>query len=180
MNKGIITNHISYKGIVNIRSIIDKQIVSTSMFNSGTKDLMNLLTKALAGYDISKQVPKFINIGYANTQPQGTYSFILNRNIPLTGIVWGEAVDTQNIPQLDLDDSASSLMLSCTITSQDKTISSFNGSKLFLLLLSNDGKTVLAKIEDTDDNVIKDTYNRLTVGTDLIVDWYMIFNSEVK
>lgn len=178
MNNGIITNHISYRGIVNMKSTIDKQIVSTSMFNSGTKDLMNLLTKALAGYDISKQVPKFINIGYANTQPQGTYSFILNRNIPLTGIVWGEAVDTQNIIQLD--DSASSLMLSCTITSQDKTISSFNGSKLFLLLLSNDGKTVLAKIEDTVDNVIRDTYNKLTVGTDLIVDWYMIFNSEVR
>lgn len=178
MNNGIITNHISYKGIVNMRSTIDKQIISTSIFNSGTKDLMNLLTKALAGYDISKQVPKFINIGYANTQPQGTYSFILNRNIPLTGIVWGEAVNTQNVIQLD--DSASSLMLSCTITSQDKTISSFNSSKLFLLLLSNDGKTVLAKIEDTDDNVIRDTYNKLTVGTDLIVDWYMIFNSEVK
>lgn len=178
MNNGIITNHISYKGIVNIKSTIDKQVVSTSMFNSGTKDLMNLLTKALAGYDISKQVPKFINIGYANTQPQGTYSFILNRNIPLTGIVWGEAVDTQNIIQLD--DSASSLMLSCTITSQDKTVSLFDGSKLFLLLLSNDGKTVLARIEDTDDNVIRDTYNKLIVGTDLIVDWYMIFNSEVK
>lgn len=179
MNKGIITNHISYKGIVNMKSIIDKQIVSTCMFNSGTKDLMNLLTKALAGYDISKQVPKFINIGYGDTQPQGTYSFLLNRNIPLTGIVWGEAVDTSNIPQWN--DSASSLMLSCTITSQDKTISSYNGvSKLFLLLLSNDGKTVLAKIEDTNDNIIRDTYNKLTVGTDLMVDWYMIFNSEVR
>lgn len=178
MNNGIITNHISYKGIVNMKSSIDKQIISTSMFNSGTKDLMNLLTKALAGYDISKQVPKFINIGYANTQSPGTYSFILNRNIPLTGIVWGEAVNTQNIIQLD--DSASSLLLSCTITSQDKTISSHDGSKLSLLLLSNDGKTVLAKIEDTSDNVIRDTYNKLTVGTDLIVDWYMIFNSEVK
>lgn len=178
MNNGIITNHISYKGIVNMKSTINKQIVSTNMFNSGTKDLMNLLTKALAGYDISKQVPKFINIGYANEQPQGTYSFILSRNVPLTGIVWGEAVDTQNIIQLD--DSASSLMLSCTITSQDKTISSFSGRKLFLLLLSNDGKTVLAKIEDTNDNKLRDAYNKLTVGTDLIVDWYMIFNSEVK
>lgn len=178
MNRGIIANHISYKGIVNMKSTIDKQIVSTSMLNSGTKDLMNLLTKALAGYDISKQVPKFINIGYANNQPQDTYTFILSRDVPLTGIVWGEAVDTQNIIQLDA--SASSLMLSCTITSQDKTISSFSGGKLFLLLLSNDGETVLAKIEDTDDNVIRDTYNKITVGTDLIIDWYMIFNSEVK
>lgn len=168
-------SNVNYSGIATLS--LDGEVVAT-IKNRGTRELGVLITKALAGYNISTEVPKFFNIQINETTDSDgnpVWVNLLNRNLPFTGITYtvaDELTKTNYIGDLSLK-CIGDLSLNCIIMSTDKlTPSVSENAKLRLCILNSLG-TILAEI--IEDNTLTKLFNDIVEGTDCIVNWDMSF-----
>lgn len=123
------SNNISYQGNVNITHKINGRKITNNYKNNGTLSLFNLITKALAGYDISQNIPKLLRIVDSN----GT---IGSKYCPLTGIIYGNNTDTSYLSctcVLTKDD-----IINKSLSSPQLTLADYSGNTLAYIDISQD------------------------------------------
>lgn len=163
--KGIIENKVSYQGNVSLSLKNKGEHIVYSIKNSGTKLLLDTITRALAGYSIENSIPKYIDI-QVSYDGKSSYTSGLLKAIPLVGVVYGEPAGAEKNNGV--------LLLNATITYADKApISAMTDARL--VLLTEDMK-VLASIED-DSGDITTMWESITSSTDAIVEWKLSFYS---
>lgn len=155
-----IENNIYYRGEVNIKAKRNGKIYNIDFHNTGTNLLTDTIAKALAGQDISEQIPKYLNFTYKNGDKVGV---LIRRPVPFTGIVWKPATNNE----------CSCLYLTATIIASDKQATIVtNTTEAFLEMQTLYGQTLATM---THEDLIK-FYDILNEGTDLVVEWKMYFN----
>lgn len=154
-------NSVSYSGSLNVYLSVKGHKAPFTLHNNGTKYLLDTITKALAGYDISGCTPKYIDFQH---KPVDKYITVLTTAVPFTGIVYGEAAEAA--------DNEGKLLLNATITNEDKQ---YNVNTLYnpRLVILDSNRLVLAEITGSTD--LQLLWNSITASTDAIVDWEMIF-----
>lgn len=165
-------NPVSYKGDVQISFICNGIQLSKILHNSGTQFFLDVITQFLAGYDVTSNIPKYIDV-------QDDNESVLKRKIPLTGIVWGPAAST------DYDASAqplyakSSLKLTAVITNNDK--SSVQELSKGSIKIIDSFDNVLCEVKDTiDSESIKLMWDSINSTTDAIIDWVLTFQNQTN
>lgn len=168
MNNAQLQNFIGYQGQVTASMVVRGRKKQYSIFNSGTKNLWNLLAKAIAGYSISGEIPEYFDI----VDELGN-SYLRSR-IPFRAKVWGEDTveeDTEN---------STSVKLTVTVTKSDKRRDHLpNGSNVVLRMYNVMGNA-LAEITDTTDKQLLQLYNNISTGTDAIFEWVLTFSNQQK
>ena len=156
-------SNLTYYGIATL-SVGDKE----GLFkNTGTKELGLIITKALAGYSIADEVPKFFNIQMnEGTDLKPIWTNLLTRELPFTGITYSNDVDDECIGKLDLN---------CIVLASDKLILSVTENATLRLIMLNNKGNILAEVIDNELPVL---FNDITEGTDCIVKWNMSFHSK--
>lgn len=158
-------NYVGYSGKVKVSLSCNGSTREVLLTNSGTKTLWNTIAKALAGYNISNEVPKYFDMVDSN----GT-SLLINK-ILFRGTVWGEEVDNST--------ESTSVRLTATVTSTDKLLSTLSGGRQCnLRMYSASGKNHMAQISDTQDGVLRELYNTINVGTNAIFEWTLTFSNK--
>lgn len=154
-------NDLMYNGNVHITLGTDDTIIVN---NTGTIHLGRVITKALAGYSITNEIPKFLDIYVMDSNSNYRIS-LLNRKLPFTGIMYNNNIDdTQGSLIGDLK-------LHCIVLHTNKTQNSVsNGDVRFGIY--NSKEDLLAEVISTN---LRDVYNGISDGTDCIVDWTMSF-----
>jgi hypothetical protein len=153
-------NNISYYGVVRVNSGDEK----LELHNKGTAQLGILITKALAGYSVIEDVPKYFMF---EIKQEDEWVPLLNRNIPFTGIVYDTDISEN-------DDKIGNLNFSCIILYTDKLIPSVSSLATLRLCMLNKKSQVLAQVVDT--NLYK-VFNDIVEGTDCIINWDMSFHN---
>lgn len=159
--------------------------------NRGTKELGRVITKALAGYDIGDEIPRYFNIESYNNEGE-TLQTLLNRNLPFTGVTYtDEITETERdiIGQLDLN---------CIIMSQHKVTTNISDKVRFCMYNSknvklaevstnlNNSDTLTGNYKDGEE-ISSDTtdalcrvYNEIVDGTDCLIHWTMTFMNDIN
>lgn len=156
-------NNFAYDSDITISFKTKGRNVVRKLKNSGTQHLFDVICQALAGYDISRSVPYALDV-------KNEGSSVLRRTVPLTGIVWG------NVASETVEPNTGYLKLTATLINSDKTAINelFNGS---LDIIDKD-KNVLCTISgDTYKDVVAEMWESITVNTDAIIEWILIFRN---
>lgn len=172
MNK-LSKNTFTYQGIIKLQLNDSNEV---SLMNSGTAHLGNTICKALAGYNISDSVPKFIDF---ECQNGGKWLSLLNRRIPFTGITYDSFQEIEN-------DLMSRLRLNSVILYEDKKQDSISDNVRLRLAMYDKNNNLLAYATEidninnqagtsTDITTLLEVYNHITPGVDCILKWYMEF-----
>lgn len=158
--------------------------------NQGTKELGRVITKALAGYDIGDEIPRYFNIESYNSEGE-TLQTLLNRNLPFTGVTYNDEItETEGniIGQLDLN---------CIIMSQHKVDTNIGGNSNVRFCMYNSKNVKLAEVSPDlnnrdeliiDGNIISSNetnplcqvYNSIVEGTDCLIHWTMTFMNDIN
>lgn len=175
-NKGLISNSFIYEGKINIKLKNKEKSYTLKAHNTGTKLLVNTIAKALSGANISENIPRYLDFIYGEKE-NGEYknkpTSILKSIIPFTGKVYGDVAKT---PELAQDENCSCLLLSATISANDRHVVQNAPNKQLRMLNSN--QEALAIIENKD-NLLDLLYESLKDGTDAILEWRMIFSNKI-
>ena len=155
-----ITSGLSYDSEIKVSFRCKGRPFTLDFKNKGTFHLFDTITKALAGYDVSDNLPYGIDIIDSNDKK------LLRRSVPLTGIVYGNAADSRINPSLD----EGVLKVEALIINEDKE-ESRNIDSGILVLVDRLGN-VLCKI---DDEKVATMYNDITQNTDALIEWKMWF-----
>lgn len=158
-------NNLGYNGVARI--VVGEQ---TFLFqNRGTRQLGLVISKALAGYNVSNDVPKFF--GVQINEKGEKWVDLLNKKLPFTGITYDPiSTDTSSV-----DYCIGKLNLSTIILSTDKLQPSVSENAILrLCVYSNDTSENGLLAEVTNQNLIK-VYNDIVEGTDCIINWDMSF-----
>lgn len=158
--QGNIISFLNYTGEVKISVNSNGKTYNVNFHNAGTDVLTNAIVKALAGEDISNQLPKYLNFVYTNGDKTGV---LIRRPVPFTGIIWKEATDTES----------SYLYLSATIVASDKQSTIITSNTIASLHMQTLYGETLATIDDP--NLVK-FYEMLDEGTDILIEWKMYIN----
>lgn len=172
-NKGFISNSFTYEGKVDFKLQKNGKLYSIQTDNEGTKYLLDVISKALSGQDISKDIPKYID--FICIDNNGEELSLINHLVPITGAVWG-ALACENT-EIDIN-SNGCLLLSGNIEATNKiSISENDYNNEFQLCLCSATKNKLAIIQNES---LKNLYLSLTEGTDAIIEWRMVFTNKIK
>lgn len=161
MKRNIETD-IKYSGDVKLSLSINGKTIQINKHNNGLPDLFRLISKSLAGYDISNEKPSYVDLRYMNSS--GEWESCLSNK--------------QSIAQLSyslyngswITRAASTIPYASLIITP---ISSLGDNVPFRLFLMNK-KTDLAYIDINCADVYK-----ITPGTQALVEWILkIFNSD--
>lgn len=168
MNK--INNSVGYEGEVSVR-LSNSKDVPIHLHNAGFKPLWNALAKAMAGYDITSEVPTYFSV-YSRTESAtgDDYQDCLYAHIPFVGTVWGDVVEK--------NEDSTSVRFTATVTKRDRRIKVPSGSVAVLRMFSRSGE-LLAQVEDTIDKVIAKSHNSMITGVDAIYEWKMTFKNVI-
>ncbi len=158
--KSNVSNTFSYNGSVNISLKTKGRIYPFSFHNTGTKLLLDTVTKALCGEDISDSRPTHLDIQHLVA---GKYVSALKSPVPLTGAVWGTAA--QASPNEGV------VLVNGVITEEDKeiTVGTLTSPKL---VITTDSGGILASIDSSN---IQTMFSSITESTDALIEWRMIF-----
>lgn len=166
-------NPLAYKGDVEISFICNGVKLSKTLHNSGTQFFLDVITQFLAGYDVSSNIPKYIDV--QDDSQEGNKS-VLKRRIPLTGVVWGPAASTDYNGNAEPVNAKSSLKLTTVITNNDKSAVSQLTAGAVRILDAHDN--ILCEIKDTETNdTIKRMWEAINATTDAIIDWKLTFQN---
>lgn len=164
--KGKIQENISYNGTIKVIVNDRGHKYELNLHNQGTKLLYDTVTKALAGYSIQNDVPKYIDITYSDNE-SGTYKSALLSPVVITGIIFGApAAATSNDGKL---------LLNTEIDNSKKAPTSYSGDNWRLELLSV-SKGILAIIENTNGQV-KTIYDNITETNEVLIEWTLKFSA---
>lgn len=160
--KNDIETKIKYSGLVNLNLKINNKIININKNNSGLPDLFRLISKALAGYDVSDEKPSYIDLRYMNSS--GEWESCLSKK--------------QSISQLSynlnngswITKASSTIPYSSLIITPISSLGENVPFRIFLMNKRND----LAFIDIDSTDVYK-----ITPGTQALVEWVLkIFNSD--
>ena len=157
-------NNLSYYGLARIQ-LNDKVL---ELQNRGTRKLGLVITKALAGYDVNTDIPKFFGI---QLKESTTWTDLLNRKLPFTGITYDPASNDTSAT----DACIGKINLSTIVLNTDKLQPSVStNATLRLCVFSSDltNEGILAEV--IDPNLTK-VYNDIVEGTDCVINWDMSF-----
>jgi len=158
-----VKNEITYTGCVSVTLRTNNQKYKVKMYNTGTKHLLDVITRALAGYDISGMIPKYFDIQTFD-EIKDEYVTALTNHIPFTGIVYG--------PAADAGDTDGRMLLNAVVTFEDKQVLPVLASPRMVIL--DEKKRPLAIIETQD---INDLWSAITASTDAIIEWSLLFTN---
>ena len=169
----MILNNVNYKGKVHISLRKKGKVFNRTSCNAGTKTLMSLITKALAGYNIQSSVPKYLDLLFQTTVNGVTeYKSILHEKVPLTGIIYDYSPTSIISNEIE-----SNLYLEGIITHDNNVISAEVNVETFKfkLVLKNKNNDILAEVED--DEALRAMVSGLQSGMDGLIDWTMNFSN---
>lgn len=159
-------NTFGYKGEVQITFKCNGVKLTRTIHNTGTQFLFDIITQFLAGYDVSQNVPAYVDI------LDGSSSEI-KRRIPLTGIVWGAAASESYNPNAEALNSAGYIKLTATVTNNDKSSKTTLSSPS--IQIQDKLQNILCTIQDS---TINDMWEAINPNTDAIIDWLLIFRNQ--
>lgn len=165
MNNAQLENFIGYSGRLTANMVVKGRSKQYCLHNSGTKNLWNMLAKAVAGYTVESETPQYFDIVDANGNSH------LRSPILFRGKVWGK--DAVKIE----DSNSSSVKLTATVTRSDKRIDTLADGENVRLRMYDLLGNVLAEIRD-DDKKLFDLYNNISSGTDAIFEWVLTFSNQ--
>lgn len=169
MNK--INNSVGYQGEVAVKLSNSKDI-PIYLHNAGFKPLWNALAKAMAGYDITSEVPTYFSVYSRTGSPDTGYDYqdCLLSHIQFVGTVWGDIIEKK--------EESTSVRFTATVTKRDRRITVKPGEVAVLRMFSRSGE-ILAEVEDTIDKVIAKSHNSMITGVDAIYEWKMTFKNVI-
>ena len=146
----------NYNGEVSYRHIVNGKIVENKKKNSGLPGLFEILTRALAGYDISSEIPITIDL------VKDTYSgnSLLTRTVYLTSTRYYKNDDTEG---------SWSTYYTAALLPED-LVADASGNTYFLVLKSKTKSLAYIMIENTLVNDIK-------AGAQLVIEWRLYFSN---
>lgn len=167
-NKAEAGNSFTYTGEVTFKFVRNGKTYGTTTHNAGSQLLLDTITKALIGIDISKDLPKFLNFkGYKS---DGKELELISRPIPFTGISYGE------VAKVGMSNSSGgALLLNAAIVPEERGSAFAESIVKYRLCIQTADKRDLAYIED---RVLKDIYVALIAGSEVIIEWRMIFENK--
>ena len=142
--------------------------------NTGTPKLGTVICKALAGYSISKNIPKAIDVQYLNGD---NWLSLLNRRIPVTGVTYSD------FDELSEDKKMSELTLNSVILYEDiKSTGKVSESTELRFALYDSESNLLAQANSFEkgnekSGIIK-MFEEIGPGIDCIINWSMQFFTE--
>ena len=123
--------------------------------------MWDALAKAMAGYDISNDRPRYIDVVRADDNKRS----LMVAPVPFVGVVWGMDVNSSS--------TSTSVMYTATVTAGEKLFN-LEAPDCTLLMLNHRGE-VMATIEH---GKLADIWNALSPGVDLIFEWELIFSNK--
>lgn len=172
-NKGLVSNSFTYEGEVSFKLKRNNKLYTINTHNAGTKFLVDAIAKALAGNDITSNLPKYLDFIYTFTNDgEEQIGKLITSPTPFTGIVWGDAASVET-----LDNNTSCLLLSATIAATEKLTVAIEEVDSIQLCMKSLNGDILAYIKD---DVLKDLYQSLTDGTDAVIEWRMLFKNKIE
>jgi hypothetical protein len=156
MEKEINTN-LNYIGSVDLSLTINNKKIVINKHNSGLPDLFRLISKALAGYDITKEKIAYIDLRYSKSDDPDIFNSCLTKK--------------QSISQLSyliengcwITKAASSIPYASLIVSPISALGAYS-FRIYLMTKSVD----LAFIEIDEKDLLK-----LVPGTQALVEWVL-------
>lgn len=158
-----IQNNLGYVGEVTFKHKLKDGIIVKEVHNTGTQNLFDIITQFLAGYDMSKHIPKYIGIFRSNTNNNEH----LTGNIPVTGIVWGSAANSN----YNATSNIGYLKLTATIIESDKKFEVSSNEEIDVCLMSEQGETLC--VVQTTGSLL----TNVTEAQDAIVEWLLVFGN---
>lgn len=154
MEKNIDTN-LNYKGSVNLSLNINGTKVIINKHNSGLPDLFRIISKALAGYDTSKEKPSYIDLRYSTSVEPDVFNTCLTSK--------------QSISQLNFSLNNGSWVTKASSTIPYSSlivapISNLSAREFRVYLMTKD--VDIAYIEVDSQDLLK-----LVPGTQALVEW---------
>lgn len=142
--------------------------------NTGTSNLGKAICKALAGYNISSNIPKFLDF---EEQIDDRWHTLLSRKIPFTGITYEQPTESDS-------NLMSNLRLNAVILNQDKKngADSILESTVLRLSMYDEEYNLLAYAvtvnNGEDEHTLASVFNQITPGVDCVLSWNMEFYAE--
>lgn len=179
MNNCQLNNSINYSGVVNIKLKTNDKIYNFGTCNTGLAYLWQTITMALAGLNIHKRLPKYLDLKYRVSQGEDPEirTTLLYQKIPFTGISYGLIAGA--------NDQQDCLLLNAVISSYNlKEINIDNTEGLALEILSFEGQPMAEVVVDTgaEDTLLIDLYKilRQNPNNDALIEWKIIIENKVK
>jgi hypothetical protein len=158
--KSKLTNHIGYSGELSVKLKSGDNVMLYTMKNAGHKALWDAAAKAFAGYDVTEDIPRYIDVVMSNA----SQSNLMVAPVPFTGVVYGEVVDTS--------ETSTSVLYTATVTAASKLRDTL-GQDCKLLMLNSHGQTMAIIEHDS----LKDVWSSLSPGIDIIFEWKLTFSN---
>ena len=160
--KNNIETNTKYSGNVKLNLKINGKNIQINKHNNGLPDLFRLISKALAGYDISNEKPSYIDLRYMNQS--GEWESCLSNKQSISQLSYNLSNGSW------ITKAASTIPYAALIVTP---ISSLGENVPFRIFLMNK-RTDLAYIDVDSSDVYK-----ITPGTQALVEWVLkIFNSD--
>ena len=150
------SSYIGYEGNVELTFFRNGTKIVIKKKNAGVKNLFRILCRALAGYDISGEIPSFLDLRVVNGS---STSSILNNKIALTGKSY----------RIESNDWV--LKITGTIAYSDLMNPEISESSTYRLYLMNTSADLAyLNVEATD-------LAGITEGTQMLVNWTLKFQN---
>ena len=177
MGTAAISNGVTYKGYARITFVNKNRKHTIKINNAGTSVLGDVISRALAGENIQSRVPSLLGFQMLiNNGTTTTERNLLNRDVPFTGIVYGDSVNTADVTIPSNAQIIGAVQLTSVIQS-GYTIPGMNvESRTLRITMLNSLKEPLAYIYDNnpaEENQLALLYEALSSGQDAIIDWVM-------
>lgn len=159
--KSQITNSIVYSGELTVKLKSGNNLMLYTMKNAGHKPLWDTMAKAFAGYNVTAELPRYIEVVLQN---EGLNSATV-APVPFTGVVYGDVVEKS--------ETSTSVLYTAIITAADKLRSSDSyGYQLHML---NSHGQILASIQHES---LKGVWDAISPGIDAVFEWKLIFSNQ--
>ena len=140
--------------------------------NTRTENLGRTICKALAGYNVSDNIPKFLDFQEQNNTK---WISLLNRKIPFTGIIYESPTEAENSLM-------STLKLNSVILYQDKKLDKILESSTIRVAMYDNENNLLAYAVTlnniSNEHNLASVFNQITPGVDCVLKWNMEFHVE--
>lgn len=164
-----ISSGIGYEGEVTLKLSNGKTVNKTyTLHNQGKEGLWKLLARAVTGYDVRSEAPRFIDV--VNFLNDGNYVSCLKSKLKITGGVYGHLV-----PDSPLLSDGMSAKFTAVLTANDK-ISNLSPAYPSFVLYSNNAELAIVRGKDEDSDIAT-LINSVAKGIDVIIEWKMTFKN---
>lgn len=164
------TLSLTYKGIVNMTVEYKDRVIHSAYHNSGLDRLFEAVCKALAGYSIENERPKYLTVRGADLTSDNYSKSILYSPVSLTNIMY----------EYDKTNKSWTTKFNGTFSASDVNItaSAVKNYKYRIYLLNskpakNTTDNDIAYIDITQDDMMY-----ITAGTRAVIEWTMLFENK--